>query len=86
MRYTFTAVFVDGEDGWIVGYIEELPGALTQGRTVEEAERRIHGAVKLILDANRKFTAAAFHDARVVHRLAITVGGSPLRRRGRGEA
>ena len=32
----FTAIFEQDGDWWI-GYIEELPGANTQGRTLEEA-------------------------------------------------
>ncbi len=37
---TFTAVFVE-TDGWIVGYVEELPGAIVQERTLDEARESI---------------------------------------------
>jgi len=86
MKYIFTAVYVDGEEGWIVGYVEELPGALAQARTIEEAQKQLPRAIELILEANRKSTAEAFRDARVIRRVPITIGDSPLRRRGRGEA
>ncbi len=49
----FTAVF-EQEGEWWVGYIEELPGANTQGRTLEEARENLKEAVKLIIDANRE--------------------------------
>jgi len=52
MEETFTAVFEqDGE--WWIGYIAELPGANTQGRTLEEARENLQDAVKLLLEANR---------------------------------
>lgn len=35
------------------GYIEELPGANTQGRTLEEARENLQEAVELVLAANR---------------------------------
>ncbi len=48
----FTAVFEQKSDCWI-GWIEELPGANTQGSTLEEARDNLKEAVRLVLDANR---------------------------------
>lgn len=49
----FTAVFEqDGE--WWVGDVEELPGANTQGRTLDEARENPREALQLIIEANRK--------------------------------
>ena len=49
----FTAVFEqDGE--WWIGWVEELPGANTQGATLEEARDNLKEAVQLILEANRE--------------------------------
>lgn len=86
MRYNFTAAVVDGEDGWFVAYIEELPGAHGQGRTIEDAMVSVREAVELILQANREVTAKAFRGARVARRAPIMIDDSPLRRPGRGEA
>jgi predicted RNase H-like HicB family nuclease len=47
-----TAVFEQDGDWW-VGYVEELPGANTQGRTLEEARENLREAVRLVIDANR---------------------------------
>jgi predicted RNase H-like HicB family nuclease len=49
----FTAIFEKDGDWWI-GYIEELPGANTQGRTLEDAKENLREAVSLILEANRE--------------------------------
>lgn len=48
----FGAVFVRDGDWW-VGYVEELPGASSQGRTIEEARDNLKDAVQVILEANR---------------------------------
>jgi predicted RNase H-like HicB family nuclease len=74
MQYTFTGVIVEAEDGGYTGYIEELPGANTQGRTLEETERRLKEAAELILEANRRFTREPFADARVARRVRVVVG------------
>jgi len=53
MQGKFTAVFEQDGDWWI-GYIEELPGANTQGHTLEEARANLQEAAQLILEANRE--------------------------------
>ncbi len=52
MTATFTAVFEQDGDWW-VGYVEELPGANTQGATLDEARENLKEAVELIIEANR---------------------------------
>ena len=55
MENTYTAVFErDGE--WWIGYVEELPGANTQGETLIEARENLKEAIQLILEANRELT------------------------------
>lgn len=53
MENRFTAVFEQVGEWWI-GYVEELPGANTQGRTLEEARENLKEAVQLIIEANRE--------------------------------
>lgn len=48
-----TAIFERVGEWWI-GYVEELPGANTQGRTLEEARENLREAVQLIIEANRE--------------------------------
>jgi predicted RNase H-like HicB family nuclease len=54
MTRTFTAVFQPAEDGGFVAWVEELPGANTQGETLEEARENLKEAVELILEVNRE--------------------------------
>ena len=49
----FTAVF-EQEGDWWIGFVEELPGANTQGATLDEARENLREAVTLILEANRE--------------------------------
>jgi predicted RNase H-like HicB family nuclease len=50
----FTAIFKQVGEWWI-GYVEELPGANTQGRTLAEARENLKEAVQLVIEANREF-------------------------------
>ena len=53
MTATFTAVFEQDGDWW-VGYVEVLPGANTQGATLDEARKNLKEAAALIIEANRE--------------------------------
>ncbi len=52
MHLELTAVFEKVPEGYI-GYVEELPGANTQGETLEEARNGLEEAVELVMEANR---------------------------------
>jgi predicted RNase H-like HicB family nuclease len=51
---TFTAVFEPAPEGGYIAFVEELPGANTQGETLDEARENLAEAVALIVEANRE--------------------------------
>lgn len=53
-----TAVFLEVPEGF-VAFVEELPGANTQGATLEEARENLREAVELVLEANRELAERA---------------------------
>ncbi len=53
MNIQFTAVFQKVPEGY-VAFVEELPGANTQGATLDEARANLEEAVTLIIEANRE--------------------------------
>ena len=65
MERRFTAVFLK-EGKWWIGYIEELPGANTQGRTLEEARENLKEAAALIIEANRELSEKELDGKEVV--------------------
>ena len=48
-----TAIFMQVPEGYIA-FVEELPGANTQGDTLEEARENLREVVELVLEANRE--------------------------------
>ena len=69
----FTAVFEqDGE--WWIGYLEELPGANTQGRTLAEARENLKDAVRSLIAANRELTRRELQGKTIIREeLVVTV-------------
>ena len=60
-----TAVYRRVPEGYI-GFVEELPGANTQGANLEEARRNLAEAVTLVLDANRSLSEASIEGQDVI--------------------
>jgi len=50
-RTELTAVYIQVPEGYIA-FVEELPGANTQGDTLDEARENLREAVEMVLDAN----------------------------------
>ncbi len=72
MDLQFTAVFRKVPEGYI-GFVEELPGADTQGATLEEARANLQGAVELVLQANRELAQETAAGGEVIREKALTI-------------
>jgi predicted RNase H-like HicB family nuclease len=53
MRQSFHSIIKPRHDGWFVGWVEELPGAITRARTLEECRAKLRESLELIIDINR---------------------------------
>ena len=60
-----TAVYIAVPEGYIA-YVAELPGANTQGDTLEEARENLREAVALVLDANRAMCRQSLEGVSVI--------------------
>ncbi len=61
----FTAVFEQVPEGYIA-FVEEIPGANTQGETLDEARRNLAEAVQLVLEANRTLAEESLLGKRII--------------------
>jgi predicted RNase H-like HicB family nuclease len=62
---TFTAAFEQDKDWW-VAWCEEVPGAVTQGQTNEEAREHLQEAIRLVLDVRCELADEAARAGRVL--------------------
>ncbi|MCH8317794.1 MAG: type II toxin-antitoxin system HicB family antitoxin [Bacteroidetes bacterium] len=51
MLANYTIIIVKSED-WYAGYVKELPGAHSQGKTIDEVKENLKEAIKMILESN----------------------------------
>ena len=65
MSVKFTAVFQKVPEGYI-GFVEEVPGANTQGETLDETRENLGEALELVLEANRVLAEEAIKGQEVI--------------------
>jgi predicted RNase H-like HicB family nuclease len=66
MTRTFTAVYQPVSEGGYIAFVEELPGANTQGETLDEARENLREAVELILETNRELALQDVDESSVI--------------------
>lgn len=59
MLSNYTAVIVKSEN-WYAGFIKELPGAHSQGKTVEEVKKNLKEAIKMVVESNYRHSVAGY--------------------------
>ncbi|MHB8652975.1 MAG: type II toxin-antitoxin system HicB family antitoxin [Terriglobia bacterium] len=70
MDLKLTAVYEEvpkKEGGGYVAYVEEFPGAITQGDSLEEARDNLRDAVELLIEANRALARETQAGHKVIH-------------------
>lgn len=65
MEIKLTAVFKKVKNGYI-GYVEEMPGANTQGLTLEETRENLKEAIELVLEANKILYKEELKDKEII--------------------
>jgi predicted RNase H-like HicB family nuclease len=65
-----TAVFMKVPEGYL-GFVEELPGANTQGADLDETRENLNEAVALVLEANRRLAEETIGEAEVIRETFI---------------
>ena len=65
MKIQLTAVFQKVAEGYI-GFVEELPGANTQGSSINEVRANLEEAVSLVLEANRVLSEESLKGTSVI--------------------
>jgi predicted RNase H-like HicB family nuclease len=58
MKRTFNAV-IKQDEGWWVGWVQEIPGVNSQGKTRAELMKNLRSALKEALEFNREDAIAA---------------------------
>jgi predicted RNase H-like HicB family nuclease len=53
MKQRYHTIIKPDQHGSFVGWVEEVPGALTHGRSLDECRERLRAALELMLETHR---------------------------------
>jgi predicted RNase H-like HicB family nuclease len=67
-NFKFTAIIEKGENGWYVGQVEEVPEAISQGKTIAELKENLIDALRMILDLKRESVNQQFKGRKTIKR------------------
>jgi predicted RNase H-like HicB family nuclease len=68
-----TAIYEEADEGGFIAYIAELPGANTQGETLDEVRENLLEAVQMILEAHREESERRVADKPKVTKESLTL-------------
>ena len=67
----FTAVYEPADEGGYTCWVEEIPAAISEGETLEEAETNLMDALKLVLECQRELSDQTRSQQRVKRALVL---------------
>ena len=53
MKQRYHTIFKPVPNGWFVGWCEEIPGAISQGRSLDECRHNLRESLLLMLETHR---------------------------------
>lgn len=53
MKQRYHTIIKPEPNGWFVGWVEEIPGAISQGRSLDEVRENLRDSLELIVETHR---------------------------------
>jgi predicted RNase H-like HicB family nuclease len=53
MRQRYHTIIKPEATGWFVGWVEEIPGTITHGRSLDECRRNLRDSLMLMVETHR---------------------------------
>ena len=71
MKQRYHAIIKPESNGWYVGWVEEVPGAISQGRSLSECRRELRASLELIVETYRDEARAGLDDSCIQESIEI---------------
>lgn len=54
MKQLYHSIIKPEPNGWFVGWVEEIPGAISQGRSLDECRQNLRDSLQLMVETHRE--------------------------------
>ena len=73
MRQRYHTIFRPEQNGWFVGWVEEVPGTITHGKSLDECRDNLRQSLELMLETYRDEARSGLTDGCIQEALEIDV-------------
>ena len=73
MRQRYHTIIRPERNGWFVGWVEEIPGTITQGKSLDECRRNLKDALQLMIETHRDEARLALDPSCIQESIEIEV-------------
>ncbi|WP_428937244.1 type II toxin-antitoxin system HicB family antitoxin [Fontivita pretiosa] len=77
MKQRYHTIIKPERNGWFVGWVEEIPGTITYGKSLEECRRNLKDSLLLMLETHRDEARQALDASCIQESIEIEVIDSP---------
>ena len=73
MKQRYHTIIKPEPNGWFVGWVEEIPGTITQGRSLDECRRNLRDSLELMVETHRDEARQALDPSCIQEAIEIDV-------------
>ena len=73
MRQRYHTIIRPESNGWFVGWVEEIPGTITQGRSLDECRKNLRDSLELMVETHRDEARLGMHANCILEAIEIDV-------------
>ena len=78
MKQRYHTIIKPEPNGWFVGWVEEIPGTITQGRSLDECRRNLRDSLELMVETHRDEARQALDPSCIQEAIEIDVVEPPV--------
>ena len=73
VKQKYHTIIKPTQDGWFVGWVEEVPGTITVGNSLDDCRRNLRDSLAIMLDTIRSEARIGMDDSCIQEMLEIEV-------------
>ena len=77
MKQRYHTIIKPEPNGWFVGWVEEIPGTITQARSLDECRRNLRDSLELMVETHRDEARQALNPSCIQEAIEIDVSERP---------
>lgn len=78
MKQRYHTIIKPEANGWFVGWVEEVPGAMSQGRSLEECRQNLRDSLELIVETHRDDARIGLDPSCILEAIEIDIAEQPV--------